>query len=339
MSEGICPNCGALRPNTFCGLCGQNSRDYNVSLFVVVRDALAEMFELDGRVVRSMRTILLHPGQLAVAFAENKRASFVSPFRLFMFTTILWFFLFSITFPGPQLREDAEPPVGRDPPAKNADQRAFEARLSTEELREGLLHMRELLTSDRARKLDVLLDAREGTRGALPIRLVAQALQQNPDSWQWLQRMLANVAVDLVDSPQTLVGDLLDNLPLMMFVLLPWYALLLMVFYRKRGKRFVHHLVFAIHVHAFTFIVMSIALLTPSARGPWEATAWTQFWDIVDFTLLIALMIHTFFGFKRFYEDGYAKTIAKYFGLGVLYSWGFIPAFGLVLAFLLYEYI
>lgn len=49
------------------------------------------------------------------------------------------------------------------------------------------------------------------------------------------------------------------NIPNAMFVLMPLYAMLLMLLYRSRRLRFPAHLVFALHAHAFFFAVMAVA--------------------------------------------------------------------------------
>ena len=350
MSETSCPNCGAVRPNAFCSYCGQNSRDYNASLWSILKGAIAEMFELDGRVIRSIKSIVLHPGQLSLAFAENRRADFVNPFRLFMFTTIIWFFLFGLMLPTPDDRpirersrvaaDESERTVPRGPGpiqlSLNIDREELER--SETEIAAGLEILRGHLEGDRSRKLDEMLAANEKSRRLGPIRGIAQLLNAELGLPQWLQRVLSNVVVDAVHSPQLLANELMDNLPLMMVVLLPWYAILLMVFFGRKGKRFIHHLVFAIHVHSFSFLVLTIVLLTPSSIHPEDESLWDEVWDIFDQLLILGLMIHTYFAFRYFYEQGHLRTLVKYFSLGFFYLWGLFPAFSLVLVLVLTDY-
>lgn len=350
MSEVTCPNCGATRPNAFCAYCGQNSRDYNASLWSILKGAIAEMFELDGRVIRSIKSIVLHPGQLSLAFAENRRADFVNPFRLFMFTTIIWFFLFGISFPTPDERplrensrlasdesEDTEPRLPeRVRLSVNIDE--DDRGQSEAEVAAGLEILRAHLEGDRARKLDDLLALNENTRRLGPIRGIARLLNAELGLPQWMQRILANVIVDAVHSPQLLLNELIDNLPLIMVVLLPWYAILLMVFFGRTGKRFIHHLVFAIHVHSFSFIVLTIMLLTPSSVHPQDQSVWDQAWEIFDRLVFLGLMIHIYFAFRHFYEQGHLRTLLKGFSLGFFYLWGLVPAFSFVVLLLLADY-
>ena len=338
-----------MRPNAFCGYCGQNNRDYNASLWSVLKDAIGEMFELDGRVIRSLKTIFRYPGQLSLAFAENRRASFVNPFRLFMFTTILWFFLFGITFPTPDGRrtiQDSseltvldESQARRGPIRINVDIAPDRRERFETEVNAGLEILRSRLNGDRSRKLEDMLAADRNAPRLGPIKGIAQLFNEQPDLPLWLQRLLANVVVDAVHSPRQLMNELIDNLPLMMVVLLPWYALLLMLFFGRAGRRFVHHVVFAIHVHSVSFIVLTIGLLTPGSAGSVDKSIWIQVWDLFDQVVFLALMVHTYFAFRRFYGQGHLRTLVKYFCLGFFYVWGLIPAFSFVIVLLLTDYL
>ena len=346
-SETICPNCGALRPGPFCGQCGQNSRDYNASLWTVLKAASTEMFEFDGRVVRSLSSMFRSPGKLSLAFVNNQRASFVNPFRLLMFTTILWFFLFGLSLDPPDDRprpRPSEPQLevtveGQENETQpDRDPRFRPPNLDDEDVSKGLEILRSHLEGDRAWKLDEVISTRESSRRIAPLRTVAQILGVAPDTPKWLQRLMSNVVVDFVHSPQVLLNELFDNLALMMVVLLPWYAILLTIFFGRRGRRFIHHLVFAIHVHSFTFIVLVLLVLTPSSQNLGEESIWGKIFDWIDQLIFLALMVHTYFAFKNFYGQGHVRTILKYFSLGFFYLWGLLPAFSFVVLLLLAEY-
>ena len=61
---------------------------------------------------------------------------------------------------------------------------------------------------------------------------------------------------------------LTDAVGPMMFVLLPCFAAGLAIAYRNRRLRYTEHLVFALHVHAFWFLVLGVSLLPlPDAFG------------------------------------------------------------------------
>ena len=95
-------------------MCGQNDRNYRRTVFPVVGEFLAETFETDSRLFRTARVMFTRPGQLSTEFSRNRRAGYLSPFRLYLFTSIAFFFVLSL---GVDLPEGPLPPpdaVARD---------------------------------------------------------------------------------------------------------------------------------------------------------------------------------------------------------------------------------
>jgi hypothetical protein len=100
-------------------------------------------------------------------------------------------------------------------------------------------------------------------------------------------------------------ASILRNLPKGVFLLVPVFALLLKLVYVRRKRRYAEHFVFALHVHAFTFLTFSFAVLTP-----WEAA-------VVAFVVL--LWVYVLLAMKRVYAQGMFKTFLKFAGLAVSY--------------------
>ncbi len=106
----VCENCGAEKQGLYCAVCGQNDRNYRRTVFPVVGEFLSETFETDSRLFRTARVMFTQPGQLSIEFSRNRRAGYLSPFRLYLFTSIVFFFVlsFSVDLPeGPLLPPDA----------------------------------------------------------------------------------------------------------------------------------------------------------------------------------------------------------------------------------------
>ena len=106
----VCENCGAEKQGLYCAVCGQNDRNYRRTVFPVVGEFLAETFETDSRLFRTARVMFTRPGQLSAEFSRNRRAGYLSPFRLYLFTSIVFFFVLSLSVDlpeGPLLPPDA----------------------------------------------------------------------------------------------------------------------------------------------------------------------------------------------------------------------------------------
>jgi len=103
----------------------------------------------------------------------------------------------------------------------------------------------------------------------------------------------------------TLFGEFMEHAPTMMFVLLPLFAGVMKLIYLRRKRFYVEHFVFALHVHAFVFLTLTASVF---ANEP------------VDSLLSLWMMIYIYWAMKRFYAQGWFRTLAKYCVLGFMYS-------------------
>lgn len=109
-ASALCENCGRPREERFCSQCGQNDRTYSRSLFPVLGELVRESFEFDGRLARTLKLLLLKPGSLSTEFSHNRRASYMTPVRLYLFTSVVCFLTASLVMsraPNP-LEEEPE---------------------------------------------------------------------------------------------------------------------------------------------------------------------------------------------------------------------------------------
>jgi hypothetical protein len=94
------------------------------------------------------------------------------------------------------------------------------------------------------------------------------------------------------------------NAGALMFVLLPAFALCLKVVNLGSGLRYTAHLVFALHLHAFWFVMLALARLAPS---PLEWLAWA------------AMVVYTLLAGRRVYGGGWAPRLGRALALSALY--------------------
>jgi Protein of unknown function (DUF3667) len=86
-----CLNCRADLSGPFCGQCGQRAIPAYPTLRELLGDAWHELSGYDGRVVRTFRALLSAPGALTVEVLEGHRARYVSPVRLYLVASVVYF--------------------------------------------------------------------------------------------------------------------------------------------------------------------------------------------------------------------------------------------------------
>lgn len=92
--EWSCPGCGMPAVAAFCPGCGEARparKDLTLRGFLV--EAFHVVTDVDGRLLRSFRALLLRPGELTVAYREGRRKSFLGPLQIFLIANVLFFAL------------------------------------------------------------------------------------------------------------------------------------------------------------------------------------------------------------------------------------------------------
>jgi hypothetical protein len=105
---------------------------------------------------------------------------------------------------------------------------------------------------------------------------------------------------------RTIAQSMLEHLPKALFVLLPLFAFALKLVYIRSGRFYVEHLVFALHNHAFYFLVLTATTFIPEAIGNFAAFLWC--------------VVYSVLALKRNYAQGLVKTLLKGCMLGCGYS-------------------
>lgn len=86
-----CSNCGAELTGPYCSSCGQKTPHSNLTVREFVHEATAELTQLDGKVPRTLRTLLLQPGRLTLDFLAGRRARWLAPLRLYLICSVAYF--------------------------------------------------------------------------------------------------------------------------------------------------------------------------------------------------------------------------------------------------------
>jgi hypothetical protein len=93
-----CPNCGTALTTPFCPDCGERPiAATDLSLKGIAAQLMKTVGGVDGRVLRSLRALLLHPGSLTLAYGEGRRKPFIGPFQLFLLANVVFFAVQSLT--------------------------------------------------------------------------------------------------------------------------------------------------------------------------------------------------------------------------------------------------
>jgi len=98
VAEWTCPSCRGAVSTPYCPVCGERPlRPQELTLHGLAGQAFEALTDVDGRLLRSVRTLVASPGLLTVAYAEGRRKPFIGPVSLFLSTNVLFFAVETLT--------------------------------------------------------------------------------------------------------------------------------------------------------------------------------------------------------------------------------------------------
>lgn len=217
-----CLNCAAPATGPFCAECGQEIKDHSVSLGPLLSDALSEFASWDSKLSRTLIPLLVRPGFLTNQYNAGKRVPYLSPLKLYLTVSVLFFLLLSWQNPVSHVRVvPGRMSLSFTPTSVTVDPKSEKAANSLAEY--------------------------QAHQNALP--------PARRDST--FERAVTSGALKAKQSPQSFVSALLGDIPKMMFFLLPLFALSLKLLYWRSKRLYVEHLIFLLHVHAFAFLLLT----------------------------------------------------------------------------------
>jgi hypothetical protein len=232
-TEPNCLNCGAELHGGYCHVCGQKAVSLHLGVHDFAHEATHEFLHLDGKILSTVKLLVLKPGQLTKEFVEGRRARYISPLRVYLTFSLLFFFLASVT-----------------------------------------------------------------PRGAGVIRIGAGSNATLPQNAQ--EERLADEIAALLQK----------QLPRAMFLLMPLYGLLTLAFYRRAQPYYVPHLYYSVHMHAFTFLLMSVVALIGFAGTYGKAAG--------SILSLVCIPYH-YLALRRFFGESRKTTAWKGTVIGFAY--------------------
>lgn len=300
-----CRNCNAPVTGEFCAACGQETALKLPTARAFLREATGRYFSLDGRMWRTLAALLFRPGFLTREYFAGRRRRYIRPARLFLVLSLALF---------AALRFFASAPLLVDSGSDVKLAEATDVKPSGEPV--------------------VKFDA--GEAGGDLVNLPGFTIHVDPQFNLDLRDATHPVALELKKrfthfnrlnrqekSEQVFLGVVRYG-PYAMFVLMPAYALLQLIAYAGRGRRYPdrpsrysEHLVFAAHTHAFLFLTCVLALSIPYNPLRIVLAGWCLFYG--------------YWATKKVYRGGWIGLFARSFVVGTAY----LVLFGLVVVGLL----
>ena len=108
--ENICSNCNSELTDIYCSKCGQK----NVGLLTfkeILTEFFDNIFSLDSKLFISLKYLIIKPGYLTLEYWSGKKSRYISPFRLYLVLSVLYFFISPIISDGMLITTEEDIPI------------------------------------------------------------------------------------------------------------------------------------------------------------------------------------------------------------------------------------
>jgi hypothetical protein len=87
-----CPTCKVEVDTPYCATCGERRlQPGDLRLSALLAQIAQSMSSVDGRLLRTLRSLLAAPGELTVAYLQGRRKPFIAPFPFFLIVNVAFF--------------------------------------------------------------------------------------------------------------------------------------------------------------------------------------------------------------------------------------------------------
>jgi Protein of unknown function (DUF3667) len=281
-----CRNCDAslvVQPAPkFCPACGQETTLHPPTLFEFLHEFVGHYVALEGALWRTLGLLLLKPGRLTTEYFAGRRRRYVLPLRIYLSASFLFFLVVKVLGAGAPVVLIAQV---ADPPLAVASAASAASTAPTPVIQADEPELAEL-----------------------------RRCEANPDACGWFKTWVAQIAAHARDDPgfgRAVAARTVSMAPYAVFALLPVFAGIVMLAFRRQRMTYGGHFVFSMHMHAFWFIALLLVALLPKALS-----------DLV----FLAIPVYGAWALRTVYGERLGRTLWKALAITLMYVMALVAA-------------
>jgi len=329
----------------FCPRCGQKNTDGKIKVWNFLVVFISQVFNIESKLFKTMRDLFI-PGKLTIEYFKGKRKAYFHPLRLFFVLAISYLALSSFLLNNTDFfSKEANG-------TSSVDTLLFNPLFHKKIYYSNLFHHLDSLNNVyyQTQRYDSLtythinwlvgnalgkykeyndsLTISYGIRKPFTIASIdAIELNHSEIAKKYkiegfrnafvLKQHLRVYKIGLSNLNDFIRSNLLWAALLMM----PFLALLLMLFYFKQKHFYVEHLVFSFHIHSFIFLLFTLVALI-IALG----SLIIHFFNLrlVSFILFLVIPLYVIFAIRKVYGQRWSTTLLKFTGIIFCYALLFV---------------
>lgn len=328
----------------YCSNCGQENTEVRVTFHHLFTHFFEDLTHYDNILWKTLFYLLFKPAAVTIAYTSGKRLSFLPPIRLYILTSFITFFLLSL-FPSENTKINVVPnKEKKEHAAPTLDSLHFEEKSVDGLTKIGLISQK---SNDTLKKIlkETNINPKKITNFGYKSTKELDWIQKNgtekakvskTEYWflkKWLSVKEENTNEEIIEK----FGQSFEqNIPKVLFIYMPIFALLLWIFHDKKRWYFYDHGIFTLHF--FSFLLLMILLLFFIGKlfslFDWPVLGWIHL--IIKSVGIFWMLFYFFPAHRRFYDE--SRMVSAFKSI-LAYSINLIVITVLIVFYGLYTYI
>jgi hypothetical protein len=311
--EGQCHNCRAALSGPFCHACGQKAGHLHRPIWELGHDFLHSILHWDGRIWFTLRAMLLSPARHVNDWINGRQMRYVPPIRLFVFISLLMIGL--LTFSDIVLWQlqkvqltDREMQANYD--AQDKQLTCLLASVSPSTSKEERCEKFTIFSTGYEGQFLSLQSKNSGLREDL-IDSTDIKIEGSNDA-EKARGAIAHFN-DMMKRPKEFNAAVSGSLSKYFLIAVPLHALLLKIFYIRRKRYLMEHVIFSLQSHTVLFLLLLLCMAIA-----WIGRGFVNGNQLIG-GMFIVYAVHIFVAMKKFYGQGAIRTSFKYMMVGFCY--------------------
>ena len=318
--EKNCLNCGTITVGRYCHNCGQENLEPKESVWHLITHFFNDVTHFDGKFFSTLKILLFRPGFLPKEYMIGRRAAYLNPVRMYIFTSFIFFLIFfSVVHFNSSVANEQFTFNGKTEEMIDAmSDREFSD--FTKTINDGKPMSRAQFNNyrDSIKSAPTLVILGVKDKGYHSRQQYDSALATGSVKDGWFRRLITYKQIQINEEYKNkrdefipdFINSFLHHFPQILFISLPLVALFLKWLYTRRKQfYYVSHAIFTIHFYVFIFIVM-LAMMLVSKLQSWLNWDWMGY---INGLLSVIIFFYLYKAMRNFYQQRRAKTILKYF--------------------------
>ncbi|MBC7890482.1 MAG: DUF3667 domain-containing protein [Ferruginibacter sp.] len=332
-------NCNAQLAGSFCHICGQENIEPKETVWHLITHFFNDITHFDGKFFSTVGLLIRRPGLLPKEYMLGRRASYLNPVRMYIFTSAVFFLIFFSIFHFTDKKFEEVLKIEN----KSLDEIRSLSPDSLKNFTAKINNGKSIPAAELGKYLDSI-KYKDGfnitSRKYRSKQEYDSVLKSGVKQHNWLERKLIYKEIEANEKYHnnksqfftSFMSAFLHSFPQMLFISLPLFALFLrLLYWRRKEYYYVSHGIFSIHFYIFIFIAMLVIFGLGELKEllHWE---WLKF---LRGLLGITIFFYLYKAMRNFYQQRRAKTIIKFLLLNFL---TFIMLAFLFIVFILFSF-